>query len=493
MAVPEKTGKADKDPDEPKPQLVTHEGQGDNDEIASEGPSISVPLDAEAAARGANTKPDPAVAISEGSIQPNTFRVGRSDPKPHPPGSEPPAKQDPALHVVAGAEKPVSPHNTPVLTRGGPTPDKQAWAAGKEQPVDGARVTAPIAPSEVALENEKQSLLQPEIKNNRSVMRPVQGQDGPSAVTDMVHPKAALSRVMPQEGQTASPAWPTVPQAPKVEPGEQARSKTAQAATVKTAPNIATPSAASVGGTAPQVMSNPTPARPSSDRAAPEVLASKESVTDRPVLQHTTISERAATPPPLITPALGHGSLATPPPSLGAPVPTLTTDPGEDHRRVFDPAPPDIRFSAEAVSRPGIQTSHVSQTPDLPRHIAHQMAEAVHRNGGDRGVDLLLNPAELGRVRISLSPGEAGMTVQILADRPETLDLIRRHIDLLAQDFQSLGYEATDFAFAQHQDNARSGTSQNSPHPTENLDAEASEMAEHPGTSILTDRVDIRL
>jgi len=121
------------------------------------------------------------------------------------------------------------------------------------------------------------------------------------------------------------------------------------------------------------------------------------------------------------------------------------------------------------------------------------MAEAVHRNGGDRGVDLLLNPAELGRVRISLSPSDAGMTVQILADRPETLDLIRRNIDLLAQDFQSLGYEATDFAFAQQQNDAESGPRQNPPSLMENLDAETSEMADHTRTSIMTDRVDIRL
>jgi flagellar hook-length control protein FliK len=178
---------------------------------------------------------------------------------------------------------------------------------------------------------------------------------------------------------------------------------------------------------------------------------------------------------------------------MGAPIPTITPDPGEDHRRAIDPAPPDIRFAAEAVSRPGIQTSQVSQTPDLPRHVAHQMAEAVHRNGGDRGVDLLLNPAELGRVRISLSPGDAGMTVQILADRPETLDLIRRNIDLLAQDFQSLGYDATDFAFAQQQHDAESGPRQNPPSLMENLDAETSEMADHTRTSIMTDRVDIRL
>jgi len=195
----------------------------------------------------------------------------------------------------------------------------------------------------------------------------------------------------------------------------------------------------------------------------------------------------------MVMPSTGNAPPATPPLSLGAPNPTPIADLAEDHRRAIDPALPDIRFNAEAVPRSGTQPSQVSHAPDLPRHIVQQMAEAVHRNGGDRGVDLLLNPAELGRVRISLSPGEAGMTVQILADRPETLDLIRRHIDLLAQDFQSLGYEATDFAFSQHQDSAQNGTSQSEPSPMEGFDADAPQMPEHPTTSILTDRVDIRL
>lgn len=39
------------------------------------------------------------------------------------------------------------------------------------------------------------------------------------------------------------------------------------------------------------------------------------------------------------------------------------------------------------------------------------------------------------------------MVVTVLADRPETLDLMRRHIDLLARDLQQMGYEGLSFAF----------------------------------------------
>jgi hypothetical protein len=143
-------------------------------------------------------------------------------------------------------------------------------ATGQEQSVDGGMTLGGIAPSEAP----------PKAQNYPLMMRPLQGRDGPSAVTDTVHPKADVARMIPQDGKTAPPAWTTVPQAPtpKVEPAAQAGSRTAQAEMVKTAPNSSTPNAASVGGMAPQVMSNPTPARPSLERSAREVSATNGSI-----------------------------------------------------------------------------------------------------------------------------------------------------------------------------------------------------------------------
>jgi len=80
------------------------------------------------------------------------------------------------------------------------------------------------------------------------------------------------------------------------------------------------------------------------------------------------------------------------------------------------------------------------------RAVTPQIAAAVQA-GGERSVEIVLSPAELGKVRIALSPGEGGMAVNIVAERPETLDLLRRHADLLAQDFRDLGYEGTEFSF----------------------------------------------
>ncbi|MEQ9243185.1 flagellar hook-length control protein FliK [Roseovarius indicus] len=75
----------------------------------------------------------------------------------------------------------------------------------------------------------------------------------------------------------------------------------------------------------------------------------------------------------------------------------------------------------------------------------------------ERSFDIHLSPAELGKVRITLSPSESGITVSILADRPETLDLLRRHSDLLAQDFRDLGYDSATFSFGGDPEGERGG------------------------------------
>ncbi len=44
---------------------------------------------------------------------------------------------------------------------------------------------------------------------------------------------------------------------------------------------------------------------------------------------------------------------------------------------------------------------------------------------------------------------DGSITVNIVAERGETLDLMRRHIDQLAQAFRGLGYDTVNFSFGQ--------------------------------------------
>ena len=91
----------------------------------------------------------------------------------------------------------------------------------------------------------------------------------------------------------------------------------------------------------------------------------------------------------------------------------------------------------------------------------------MHR-APDRGIELTLSPAELGRVRMLLTPGEASMSVAILVERQETLDLLRRNIDTLNQAMVELGYENIDFNFATGGENNAEAENKNGENDVEN-------------------------
>ena len=90
-----------------------------------------------------------------------------------------------------------------------------------------------------------------------------------------------------------------------------------------------------------------------------------------------------------------------------------------------------------------------TQRPELPRATVQQLVDASVR-ATDRPVELVLNPEDLGRVRISMSMTDASVTLTVLAERSETLELLRRHSEVLAQELRDLGYGKISFSFGQH-------------------------------------------
>jgi hypothetical protein len=110
-------------------------------------------------------------------------------------------------------------------------------------------------------------------------------------------------------------------------------------------------------------------------------------------------------------------------------------------------------LAASTADRPAVSqasapaVSAQAASPEMARHAASQMAVAITQSGG-RATEIALNPEELGRVRMSLSAGEASVSLTVFADRPETVDLLRRHIEILAQEFRALGYADIQFTFS---------------------------------------------
>jgi hypothetical protein len=102
------------------------------------------------------------------------------------------------------------------------------------------------------------------------------------------------------------------------------------------------------------------------------------------------------------------------------------------------------------------KTSEAQSAPGVVRHVAQQLAVTITQTTG-QPTEIAPNPEELGRVRMSMSLTDGTLMLHINAERPETADLLRRHIDTLAQEFRSLGYNdiSFDFGDGRTQDEAR--------------------------------------
>ncbi len=88
----------------------------------------------------------------------------------------------------------------------------------------------------------------------------------------------------------------------------------------------------------------------------------------------------------------------------------------------------------------------LSPPPATPPAVARQVADAILNISGD-STEIVLTPPELGTVRIVIARDPHGLVVTLAAERPEALDLLRRHADLLRQELSLQGDEAARLDF----------------------------------------------
>ncbi len=81
----------------------------------------------------------------------------------------------------------------------------------------------------------------------------------------------------------------------------------------------------------------------------------------------------------------------------------------------------------------------------LPPEVAPALTELAREGGG--GVEVALSPEELGSVTLRMEQEGAGLRVTLSADRPETLDLMRRHAGHLQQELADAGFAGATFSF----------------------------------------------
>ena len=103
-----------------------------------------------------------------------------------------------------------------------------------------------------------------------------------------------------------------------------------------------------------------------------------------------------------------------------------------------------------------LHPQHRAINPNLP-----ELSDAIIKlqtRGGQ--VDVSLTPEDLGRLNIKLEQTVNGPQVTLSAERHDTQELMRRHIEMLQIHMKSLGFENLSFAFAKDHQNP---TSENPP------------------------------
>lgn len=86
---------------------------------------------------------------------------------------------------------------------------------------------------------------------------------------------------------------------------------------------------------------------------------------------------------------------------------------------------------------------HTHRPATMAQTIVRQIAEALPRTV-DAALEITLHPEELGRLRLTLSHLDGSGVLTVIADRPETLDLVRRHVALLSAEFAAQGFAHLD-------------------------------------------------
>ncbi|AUJ65349.1 hypothetical protein B9057_14145 [Aestuarium zhoushanense] len=122
------------------------------------------------------------------------------------------------------------------------------------------------------------------------------------------------------------------------------------------------------------------------------------------------------------------------------------------------------------------------------QRIAEQIVVSV-ANDDSGTTEIALDPEELGRVRLHMTVTDQTVQIVIAAERPETSDLMRRHLDVLQQEFRSLGFQSVDLGFA---DEGGRNSPKETPKPMQIL-VEVPPDDPTPTQQIVSSGVDIRL
>jgi hypothetical protein len=174
-----------------------------------------------------------------------------------------------------------------------------------------------------------------------------------------------------------------------------------------------------------------------SDRPTPEVLstgASPARPASTPAAPEVPSPDPSAAPAPTAPSAVAvHGG--------GAGVPGAAAPAGRPATAGEPSAPPVTSERSAARAARTTQASRTATPPETRRaaEVLEQLRAAI--KPGLRQAVVRLDPAELGSVTIRISVARKGLQGRIEAARPETLELLERHVPELRAALESAGIE----------------------------------------------------
>ncbi|MDO9639085.1 MAG: flagellar hook-length control protein FliK [Pseudotabrizicola sp.] len=180
---------------------------------------------------------------------------------------------------------------------------------------------------------------------------------------------------------------------------------------------------------------------------------------------------------------------STPAPSLSNPVPMVTE------------FWPDLA-AASGIGRDGVAGAGPATggggaaspaTPPPASQLSQTIVQIIQR-GADTPVEVTLRPEELGKVRFDMLTTGDRLHITLFIERPEAMDLIRRHGEQLLNDLRQSGFSNPSLSFGDwSQRDTRPAKPATPPKPAEGGTAAYDITAGAPARTIAAGRLDLRL
>jgi flagellar hook-length control protein FliK len=193
---------------------------------------------------------------------------------------------------------------------------------------------------------------------------------------------------------------------------------------------------------------------------------------------------------------------ANPPPPTGTTVltPALVTTQLTSEIALDADSPVDVQFEetfrSSASERSNISTAVLASAPRVVAQVANHLIANINSAlmTGERSVELRLDPPELGRVILTLTPADQGISGQVLAERSDTLELLRRSLDELARELHDQGFGDVALSLGAFEDNSDPSRNFAEDAPDEFLGSDVPpDETQTIHLSLTNERLDIRL